>query len=179
MFADQAQLAERLLFGSRLRVASTEDAPLGAWEPSKPARAAHEHLRGLEHQPPEQAAARLAWTAARLLETARIAWWPIQMQGELDVSADEKPAVVVTEMGIEDEWLRQPVRECVRQLRQGTSELISNAVKLETADLAGVSLGRVETVALPAVDLAVWAALLAVHRHPGVAASRGAGGLGR
>lgn len=163
---DRFELAERLLRGSRLPVASTEDQPIGAWEPSRHVQRARRLLTGVDRLNAHDAADRLALAAGELLGAARLAWWPIQMQGELEVSADEKPAVEITEAGFDDTWLGSPARSrraLTRELRDAVDLVLTAAIRLEQANPETVGLGRVETVALPAVKWATRAATLSVE----------------
>lgn len=161
---EHADAAERLLFGSRLPVRSTEDRALAEpWMPSRPIAAARGLLRGLETLSTSEAADRLALAAGQLLSAAREAWWPIQMQGELEVSADEMPQLVQSELGFADAaGPAPPDRLPLRELRRAVETLADAADKLERANPESVSPGRVETVALPALEAAVRCSLVAV-----------------
>lgn len=141
-----------------------------SWEPSHPVKRAQRLLKGVDRMNGHDAAGRLALVAGELFGAARLAWWPIQMQGELEVSADEKPAVEITETGFEDEWLGSPTRSrrtLTRELRDAVAELGATAIRLEQANPETVGLGQVEKVALPAVEWSTRAAMLAIEldRH--------------
>jgi hypothetical protein len=166
---DLASSVEQVLLASALAIPSADDrdGPI-RWAPGVPAEEALRLLGGLEHRSAADRPWRLALAAGQLFGAARSAYWPIAQQGELDVSADEKPAVVLWEAGItiDQAWLREPVREAIRGLRRAVTDLQASAARLALANPETVTLGQVERVAYPALDLAVHITVLAIRQDP-------------
>lgn len=167
----RATYAEHLFYGPLPRPFTEED-PIGEYEPSIFALKARQLLRGIDCKSSKDAAQALALAAGQLIRLARFAWWPWDMTGDLDISADEMPLDVIRERGWEDEWLGCPKRSnriLFRELRDAVGGLICHAEHLDERGAERVRARDVEDTAYGAVKWAQNMAMLAVELDPRIA----------
>jgi len=161
--------AERLIYGT-LPSPCTDDETIMSYEPSALGDHARRLLRGIDRKPPADAAEALARAAGQLIGLARFAWWPWQMTGDLEMSADEKALDILSDVGWNDEWLGWPTRGRRRlfaEARAAVDQLVRYAENLDGRDRPRTK--DVEQTAYGAIEWAQNLAMLAIEMNPLIA----------